>query len=66
MANEVVYLTTSEVAQLARVDASTVRRWVERGELKPAMQTPGGRYRFTLDAVHALLGIETAVEAVAS
>ncbi|NHN45054.1 helix-turn-helix domain-containing protein [Microcella frigidaquae] len=57
MTSQVIYLTTNEVAQFARVDASTVRRWVERGELKPAMTLPGGHYRFAQADVHKALGV---------
>lgn len=61
MTQEVVNITTSEVAQLARVDTSTVRRWVERGLLKPAMKLPGGHYRFDRSVVTALLNPTSAV-----
>lgn len=44
-------LTTSEVAKLAHVDPSAVRRWVERGKLTPSMVTPGGHYRFDEEVV---------------
>ena len=57
MTESIAYLTTSEVAQFARVDASTVRRWVERGDLKPAMTLPGGHYRFAEADVHRALGV---------
>lgn len=55
MATEQVHLTTSEVASLVRVDSSTVRRWVERGVLRPSMVLPGGQYRFNEADVTALL-----------
>lgn len=55
MTTQLVYLTTSEVADRARVKASTVRRWIERGVLKPAIVTPGGQYRFAPEQVDALL-----------
>lgn len=55
MTPELVNITTSEVAELARVSPSAVRRWVERGELKPSMKLPGGHYRFNRADVLALL-----------
>ena len=60
---QVMYITTREVAKLARVDSSTVRRWVERGELKPAMKLPGGHYRFLQSDVEQLLSPTEAVSA---
>lgn len=47
------FLTTSEVAALLRVDASTVRDWAKRGKL-PATTLPGGHYRFNRADVDAL------------
>lgn len=52
---ELVLMTTRQVAELAQVDTSTVRRWVAAGRLKPAMQTPGGYMRFERATVEALL-----------
>lgn len=43
---KLVYLTTSQVAELFGVDASAVRRWVTKGKLTPTITTPGGHYRF--------------------
>lgn len=40
-------LTTSEVADLFRVNSSQVRRWVKSRLLRPTLITPGGHYRFT-------------------
>ena len=51
-------MTTGEVAGLARVDNSTVRRWVDKGELRPAMRLPGGHYRFAASEVERMLGLE--------
>ena len=48
------YLTTGEVADLFRVDTSTVARWAELGKV-PSVRTPGGRRRFPKDAILALL-----------
>ena len=59
MTQELVNITTSEVATLARVDVSTVRRWVEKGELAPSMKLPGGQYRFNRDDVLNLLTPKT-------
>jgi len=59
MTQELVNITTSEVATLARVDVSTVRRWVEKGELTPSMKLPGGQYRFNRDDVLNLLTPKT-------
>jgi excisionase family DNA binding protein len=36
------FLTVQEVAEVLRVDASAVRRWIRNGELK-AVQFGGGR-----------------------
>jgi len=46
MTEQLVLLTTSEVAKALNVDSSTVRRWVAQGKLTPALVTPGGQYRF--------------------
>jgi excisionase family DNA binding protein len=54
MADELVYITTTQVAGIFRVDSSAVRRWVSNGRLKPAITTPGGHYRFLLEDVEAL------------
>lgn len=40
-------LTTSDVAKYFRVEAATVRRWIDEGRLVPTARTPGGQYRFT-------------------
>lgn len=47
MNQELVLMTTSEVAAWFRVDTSTVRRWIESGRLHPTAITPGGHYRFS-------------------
>lgn len=51
MTHELVTITTRQVALLAHVDPSTVRRWVEQGKLTPSIVTPGGQYRFDEDMV---------------
>ena len=50
---EVTLLTTSQVATRFGVLPSTIRKWVTTGKLTPAVTTPGGHYRFTLDALAA-------------
>ena len=55
MAETEKFLTTSEVAALLRVDASTVRDWAKRGKLA-ATTLPGGHYRFNRVDVDALTG----------
>lgn len=47
MNKEIVYLTTSQVAERFGVDSSTIRRWVINGLLTPAHTTLGGHHRFT-------------------
>jgi len=49
------YLTTNEVAALARVTRTTVHKWVNDGKLRVAMQLPGGALRFDRADVEALL-----------
>lgn len=49
-------LTTEDVANLYRVDVSTVRRWARSGDL-PSVRTPGGgRIRFDVAEIIAKLG----------
>lgn len=48
------WLLAGEVAQMFRVDRTTVTRWVAAGRL-PAMQTPGRQYRFDLETVEQIL-----------
>jgi excisionase family DNA binding protein len=55
---EVVLLTTSEVAKRFRVDVSAVRRWVSKGDLTPAITTPGGHYRFNEADIEAFASDE--------
>lgn len=52
---EVPLITTTQVAEHFHVDPSTVRKWVEKGLIKPAMSTPGGHYRFRQADVNALM-----------
>lgn len=47
-------LIPREVAQLFDVNAETVRRWADRGQL-PCIRTPSGRYRFRLSDIRQAL-----------
>ena len=58
MTQEVTLYTTSEVAKRAGVDSSTVRRWVDKKQITPAVTTPGGQYRFTAEEVARVLHAE--------
>lgn len=61
MTEELVNITTREVASIARVDTSTVRKWVEQGHLTPTITTPGGHYRFNrADVLTQLAGTKAA------
>jgi excisionase family DNA binding protein len=51
---EVTLITTSQVADIFKVNTSAVRKWVADGKLKPAVTTPGGHFRFSLSDVDAL------------
>lgn len=53
MPQDVVLLTTSEVAERFKVDSSAVRRWVKKGQLIPAIVTPGGYFRFAEEDIAA-------------
>lgn len=57
MSPEVTLYTTSEVARRFAVDSATVRRWVAKGQLKPAGVTPGGQYRFNASEIDKLIGV---------
>lgn len=51
-------LTVSEVAELLRVDDTTVRRWVKQGALEGVMLPGGGvrqGYRIKRKTINALL-----------
>jgi excisionase family DNA binding protein len=52
----VVMLTTRQVAERFGVDTSAVRRWVAKGQLTPAMTTPGGYYRFAETDLDQFIG----------
>ena len=41
-------LTTAEAARHLGISRRTLSRWAAEGLLKPAMITPGGRYRWNL------------------
>ena len=49
-------LTTAGVARECGVDTSTVRRWVQAGQLTPTYTTPGGHHRFDPKDVEAFKG----------
>jgi len=48
------YVTVAEVADVLRVDPSTVRRWIEAGTLE-AITLPSGVYRVPRTALDALV-----------
>ena len=48
------YVTTGEAAKFIGVSRRTLLRAVERGELRPALKTPGGRLRFRVSDVEVL------------
>jgi excisionase family DNA binding protein len=56
---EVVLLTTSEVAEVFRVDRTTITRWVMTGRLK-AIALPGrrGLLRYRKSDIEAILAAE--------
>ena len=51
---EKVLLTLSEVAQLLRVHANTLRRWDREGILK-ALRTPGGQRRYRKSDIDTII-----------
>lgn len=51
---EPVFLTTAEVAGLARVDVSTIQRWAKQGKL-PSINPGGKSLRFRRADVEELL-----------
>ena len=57
MTPDVVLLTTAEVAELFRVDQSTIRRWVEDGVIA-AVTLPMGRKRYRRSDIEAILAGE--------
>jgi excisionase family DNA binding protein len=48
-------ITSGEVARRLGVTPRAVSRWVARGLIRPAVTTPGGRYRFRWSEVAAQL-----------
>ena len=54
MTPDVVLLTTSEVAELFRVDPSTIRRWIDEKRIA-AITLPGGRKRYRRSDIEAIL-----------
>ena len=63
MAPDVVLLTTSEVADLFRIDVSTVRRWADSGKLRSV--GIGREKRFRREDIEAILRGETPVSGAA-
>lgn len=55
MTQELVLITTSDLARALGVDVSTVRRWVLSSKIKPSLTTPGGHHRFDLSQVREQL-----------
>lgn len=51
---QIEYLTTREVAELAKVHPTTVGRWAKDGEV-PFVRLPGGQLRFKRTDVDQLL-----------
>lgn len=45
-------LTAAEAAEMFGVSRETVTKWAKAGKL-PAVQTPGGHWRFPAEAVRA-------------
>ena len=64
MAQERERVTSTRVAELFRVDNSTVKRWAGAGKI-PSHRMPSGRYVFFLDEIVPLLP-ESDAEAQAS
>jgi len=58
MTPDVVLLTTAEVAELFRVEQSTVRRWVEDGRIN-VVTLPMGRKRYRRSDIEAILAGES-------
>jgi len=44
MQDNVVYLTVQDIAKRMQVTDTTVRRWIDQGDLK-ALKIQGGQYR---------------------
>lgn len=58
MSDQLALITTTQVAERFKVNASAVRRWVAKGQLKPAITTPGGHYRFSQADIDAFMSAE--------
>jgi excisionase family DNA binding protein len=54
-ARQAVYLKPEEAADLLRVDARTVKRWLQQGKLS-GFKTPGGHWRVSRDGLEVLAG----------
>lgn len=46
MANDEPLIPTGEVAKRLGVSTDAIGQWVKKGKLRPAVITPGGRYRW--------------------
>jgi excisionase family DNA binding protein len=49
------YVTTGAAAKALGVALTTLQRWAHAGLVTPAYQTPGGHFRWDLDALRAQL-----------
>jgi len=47
------YLTAEQVAQRLEVTAEAARNWARTGKIQ-AIKTPGGQYRFPVEAIEAI------------
>ena len=54
---EAELLTVDETAGLLKVNAQTVRNWIDRGEL-PALRVGGRRVRIQRAALEAFIGVQ--------
>lgn len=52
-------LTSGQVAQILGFSQATVLRAVRGGLLTPARITPGGHYRFSMESMPVLAGVDT-------
>lgn len=62
-------LTVSEVANILRVDDTTIRRWIKQGSLEAVVlphQNARQAYRIKRETIEALLGNANATQALAS
>ncbi len=50
-----MHLTVKQAAEHIGVHPQTLRYWDKKGYLKPALRTPGGQRRYTLDQLEKFL-----------